>query len=1087
MVVCSTCGQENPADARFCNACATPLDAPAAEIREERKTISVVFVDLVGFTARSEQLDPEDVRGVLAPYHARVREELERHGGAVEKFIGDAVMAVFGAPAAHEDDAERAVRAALAIRDWAAASELDIRVGVNTGEALVTVGARAEAGESFVAGDVVNTAARLQTAAPVGGILVGERTAAATRDAIRYGAPSEVDAKGKTAPVPAWTALEPIASVGVDLSPTRTPLVGREREVELLVSFLRGIVDDRGAQLITIVGVPGIGKSRLVSELYRLVDAAPELIVWRQGRCLSYGDGIAYWALGEIVKAEAGMLETDGTDDASAKLTAAVERLTGDGAEARWLDQALRPLVGLAEGGSTEAATGAWRRFLEAMTDRGPAVLVFEDVHWADDGLLEFLEDLVDWLRTAPLLVVATARPELLERRPGWGGGKANATTMSLQPLRDEETASLVASLLERPVQDAAEQQILLERAGGNPLFAEQYVRMLAERGSTGELPDSVQGVIAARVDALPAPEKTLLQEAAVYGKVFWTGAVTAALGVADADDLLRRLERQDFLRRERRSAVAGDTQYAFHHVLLRDVAYGQIPRRLRAEKHRRAAEWTAGLGRPDELAELIAYHYKEALEVARSTGAADDEDLVARARRALRAAGDRALALGAYRSAGDAFRDALALAGDDEEGAELELLHARTSLHVGEDARAGAARAVERFLRIRDDLGAARAEALAAVVAWTGGDRAATDRHLGAALEYAGTEPTDVRADVLARQAGLSMLAGRFDEAIRVGSQAIALAESLGSAREHRSVWSAVATARCCLGDTGGLDALAELTEVALAEGSFEVAALAVGNLSSELHIYGRLAEARQAFDRDFELSTAYGLGRHLRLWRSERAEWAYADGAWDDALATVDELIAAADASVPTYSTAGDLALRAWIRLVRGDREGGGADARRTVDLARASDAQAQATAYPVAAALALATGNRTDADELANDILELGTVLVPALCAPFPTMTHVAWVFRDLDRASDLREQVLDATPIESPWNDAARAILNDDLVAAADTIEGIGSHAAAAYTRYRAGGPEWTKATEFMERAGITGFPVPGGRLGAESAA
>src|SRR4051812_10621285 len=305
MVVCSSCGQENPPDARFCNACAAPLGAALVQTHEERKTISVVFVDLVGFTARSEQLDPEDVRSLLTPYHSRMRDELQRHGGTVEKFIGDAVMAVFGAPAAHEDDAERAVRAALAIRDWASSSELEVRIGVNTGEALVTVGARAEAGESFVAGDVVNTAARLETAAPVAGIFVGERTEAATRDAIRYGDPIEVEAKGKAAPVRAWTALEAIASPGVDVSAAAsTPLVGREREVDLLTSLLRGIVEERGAQLITLVGVPGIGKSRLVGELFRLVDAAPELMAWRQGRCLSYGDGIAYWALGEIVKAE---------------------------------------------------------------------------------------------------------------------------------------------------------------------------------------------------------------------------------------------------------------------------------------------------------------------------------------------------------------------------------------------------------------------------------------------------------------------------------------------------------------------------------------------------------------------------------------------------------------------------------------------------------------------------------------------------------------------------------------------------------------------------------------------------------------
>ena len=355
MVVCSSCGQENPPGARFCNACAAPLGAAAVETREERKTITVVFVDLVGFTARAEQLDPEDVRNLLSPYHARVRDELERHGGTVEKFIGDAVMAVFGAPAAHEDDAERAVRAALAIREWAASDAIDVRVGVNTGEALVTVGARPEAGDSFVAGDVVNTAARLQAAAPVGGVLVGERTEAATRESIHYGSPHDVEAKGKAAPVRAWCALEAIASAGVDVIAVPSgPLIGRDREVELMGSLVRGIVEDRGAHLVTLVGVPGIGKSRLVAELYRLVDDAPELIAWRQGRCLSYGDGIAFWALGEVVKAEAGILETDGPDEASAKLEgrrrAAHGRRRGSTLARAGAPSARRPSGGLVDG-----------------------------------------------------------------------------------------------------------------------------------------------------------------------------------------------------------------------------------------------------------------------------------------------------------------------------------------------------------------------------------------------------------------------------------------------------------------------------------------------------------------------------------------------------------------------------------------------------------------------------------------------------------------------------------------------------------------------------------------------------------------
>src|SRR4051812_1092092 len=303
MVACPSCGRQNPDGARFCNACGAPLASAARRLGEERKRVTVVFADLVGFTATAERLDPEDVRDLLAPFHARVRAELERHGGTVEKFIGDAVMAVFGAPAVHEDDPERAVRAALAIRDWSAEQRgLQMRIAVNSGEALVTLGARPEEGEAMVAGDVVNTAARLQAAAPVGGVLVGDATYRATRDAFEYREAEPVQAKGKSEPVPAWEAMETISHLGVDRSATsRTPLVGRERELELLVSLLARVREERSAQLVTLVGVPGIGKSRLVRELFEAVEREPELVAWRQGRCLPYGEGVTFSALGEIV------------------------------------------------------------------------------------------------------------------------------------------------------------------------------------------------------------------------------------------------------------------------------------------------------------------------------------------------------------------------------------------------------------------------------------------------------------------------------------------------------------------------------------------------------------------------------------------------------------------------------------------------------------------------------------------------------------------------------------------------------------------------------------------------------------------
>src|SRR5437588_181214 len=643
-----------------------------AGTRKERKVVTVLFADLVGFTTRAETLDPEDVEAILRPYHDRLRFELERFGGTVEKFIGDAVMALFGAPIAHEDDSERAVRAALAIRDWARETEgLEVRVGVTTGEALVNVGARPDLGEAMAAGDVVNTAARLRSAAPVNGILVGEATYRGTSAAVEYREADPVDAKGKAPPVNVWEAVQARSRFGVDVDqPDTARLVGRGRELESLRDALERVRRERSPQLVTLVGVPGIGKSRLVRELFAAVEVDPELILWRQGRSLPYGEGVSFWALAEMIKAQAGVLETDGLEQVESKLAAAVASVVPDETEARWIVGHLRPLAGLSAdaelaGDRRAEAFSAWRQLLEALADTQPAVLVFEDLHWADEGLLDFVDHLVDWASGVPLLVLCTARPELLERRPGWGGGKLNAHTISLAPLSDTDTARLVASLLDQPVLDAGTQAQLLARAEGNPLYAEQYVRMLAERGEAEglPLPETVQGIISARLDALSPDEKALLQDAAVHGKVFWAGAL------ADGDAAPRRLveerlhglERKEFVQRARRSSVAGETEYAFRHLLLRDVAYGQIPRPARAEGHRRAAEWIESLGRPEDHAETLAHHYVSALDLAKAAGV-EVAGLADRARPALREGGERAFGLYAYQAAARFYGAALEL-----------------------------------------------------------------------------------------------------------------------------------------------------------------------------------------------------------------------------------------------------------------------------------------------------------------------------------------------------------------------------------------------------------------------------------------
>src|SRR6185295_18059401 len=526
---CPSCGTVVSSELAFCTSCGASLEEEERVAAEERKVVTAVFVDLVGFTRRSERLDPEDVRGFLAPYHARAKAELERFGGTVEKFIGDAVVAVFGAPTAHEDDAERAVRAALAVRD--AISELNaddpslglsVRIGAATGEALVNLNARPEQGEQLAAGDVLNTASRLQSAAPADGILVDEATHRLTENVIEHRESEAVSAKGKSDPVPVWEPVAPKARLGVDIAfRGGAPLVGRSDELNALLDAVGRSQRDRSSQLVTLVGLPGIGKSRLVWELFSALDADPEqYVTWRQGRSLPYGDGVAFWALGEMTKAQAGILESDDAEAAEAKLRAAVEYVLDEAEEARWVESHLRPLAGLgagADSGSDHAAEAlaAWRRFFEALAEQRPLILVFEDLHWADDGLLDFVDQMAEWATDVPLLILCTARPELLDRRPGWGGGKRNATTISLAPLSQDDTAVLVSSLLDGRLRGERRGE-LLTRAGGNPLYAEEFVRMLAQADEELPLPESVQGIIAARLDTLPPDEKTLVQAAAI-------------------------------------------------------------------------------------------------------------------------------------------------------------------------------------------------------------------------------------------------------------------------------------------------------------------------------------------------------------------------------------------------------------------------------------------------------------------------------------------------------------------------------------------------------------------------------------------
>ena len=1059
MITCPSCGRENPEDSRFCNSCGANLVVVQAA-GQERKTVTVLFADLVGFTQRADQMDPEDVRALLEPYHERLRHELERFGATVEKFIGDAVMALFGAPAAHEDDPERAVRAAIEIRDWMRdePGELHIRIAVNTGEALIALGARPESGEGMASGDVVNTTARLQAAAPVNGILVGESTYRATRHAIDYAEHEAVEAKGKAKPIPVWEALAAHSRLGVDLlRQVRSPLVGRERERTLLRETLDRVKEERSSQLVTLVGVPGIGKSRLVYELLDAVEQSGVLTYWRQGRSLPYGEGVTYWSLSEMVKAQAGVLETDSTAEAERKLEVAVTNLITDAAEAAWIAAQLRPLAGItpesevaSDGQQSESFT-AWRRFFEGMAEQRPLVLVFEDIHWADDGLLDFIDHLVDWGTGVPILVVCTARPELLERRPGWGGGKLNAATLSLSPLSDDETARLFGALLRRPVLEADAQERLLAQAGGNPLYAEQYAQMHAERGDAEELPvpESVQGIIAARLDLLPPEEKHLLQDASVHGKVFWLGGLVNGRARADAERQLHGLERKGFVQRARQSSVADEAEYAFRHVLVRDVAYGQIPRAARADKHRQAAEWVATLGRPDDNAEMLAHHYTSALELGRAAGEST-EAIEARARDALEHAGDRALALNAYATAARFYEQALEL------WPPHSLEHARLLFRAGRAryvAHQGGEDSLERAAGLLAEIGDVETAAEAELALWElqlrRGQREIADPHLEAALALvAGAPSSRAKTEVVMHLALSHMLAGRADESIKAGREALGLAEELGLEEIRAAALNIVGVARSHAGDLAGIKDIKQAAEIARAANSPYELARAYNNLASVYSSLGEMAAARAAHTECIRVCDQYGQSV-WRRWLVPAEAWnAYCDGDWDAALGILEQFLADAEQH---YGAPGLLNLRAAIRHARGVA-GALKDAERALELAReAKDPQAVYSAIGDTAFLFAIEEKNAAASALAHEYIT-GLRGDISLADGLSGAPQIAWVISISGRPADLLA-ALEHAPA-SKFVTIARAITAGDFLEVANLYADAGVKPAEAYARLRA---------------------------------
>ncbi|HWD44251.1 MAG TPA: adenylate/guanylate cyclase domain-containing protein [Actinomycetota bacterium] len=999
---CSNCGQVNPGGFRFCGACGSPLaDVPRQPEGDERKVVTVLFCDLVGFTSRSDRADPEDVGAMLRPFHRRLRDEIERVGGTLDKLIGDAVMAVFGVPSVHEDDPERAVRCALRMLEAIAelneahpALELSVRIGINTGEALVALARSADS--EGVVGDVVNTAARLQGVAPVNGVVVGEATWRATRTLFAYEQLAPVQVKGKTEPVPIFRVLGARSRPGVDVAERpATPLVGRDQELATLQRCYRKAFGEQSVQLVTILGEPGVGKSRLVRELAGFADAQPELVAWRRGHCLPYGEAGGFWALGEIIKAQAGILESDDPGEGAAKLDVAVRAVADDASEREWLKARLAPLVGFATIASPAAGRDesfmAWRRFLQLVAARGPLVLVIEDLHWADPALLDFLEQLLDQVDMADLLMVVTARPELLDRRPDWGGSRPNGTAVSLVPLDETQTAVLLGALLGQSLLPAEVQSLLLERTGGNPLYAEEFARLLTDRGVLTErgnlvgasdlpVPDTVQALIAARLDTLAPDHKTLLQDAAVFGKVFWSGAL-AAMGGASEQEIyggLAQLERKELIRAARLSVVEDEAEYSFWHTLIRDVAYAQIPRTGRARRHRAAAEWIQALAgdRVADRAELIAYHVTQALIHARAAREPDLAELEGLTRHALVLAGDSTMGLDVAKAEGY-YRQALALCPPGTPGrAQVLARAARAAFQAGRVTEAASAyeEAIEGFAAEGNVVGQGEALNRLSSVLWNQGETRRTRDALVRAVELLERAPPGPElCSAYAQMAMDRVMGGHPQEALGWADKALELADELGGLPEERlRALDSRGVARGDLGDLGGMDDLRAALTIGLEIGAGYDTAVVYNNLIEPLWLTDGPAAALETCQEAIEFTERRGLVEGTVWIRSATLTPLLDLGRWDEAVDTANALISWERDHGGQYLSEMAHQIKAQVLLWRGEVNAARALAWEFLPRARAiDDLQLLVPALAVAAAIEQASGQHTAARGLVEEI--------------------------------------------------------------------------------------------------------------------
>ncbi|BCB74143.1 hypothetical protein GCM10022251_10570 [Phytohabitans flavus] len=1061
---CGSCLSIVAPEFTFCTSCGSPLTRElhsGSPSREERRTVNVLFADLKGFTSMAERLDPEDLRRLQMDYFNTAREVIRRYGGVVEKYIGDAVMAVFGVPVETEHDGYRAVLAGLDMqraldgKPLAGRYPMRARVGIATGEALVDLAAARNGGEALLSGDVVATAARLQTHAPEGGVLVSAATHRATAGSIRYAdEPLHLALAGKSRSVEAWLAQASVRRPPV-IDDEGTPLVGRAAELDLLTAAVRRCVSERRAHLVSVVGVHGMGKSRLVRELYRRIHDDGDLLVrWRVGRCLPYGAGGTYDALAEIVKAEADVLDTDDPATTRERLTATLAEVLPS-PEVDRLVGLLGPLAGLpgraVRPGEIEAA---WRDALLALARHIPTVLVIEDLHFADPAMLRFLADLVEAGGDVPLLVLCTYRPELLDEQPTWPSALPGMLTVSLARLRNAEVRALLSTLLTQQGLPTDHADRLTRLTAGNPMYAVEYVRMVGERGSAldaeGDLdvPDSVHGVIANRIDLLDNAERTVLNAAAVLGDRLWPGAIAdmLALDTVGVAGVLHRLQRRDLLVAGPVSTVAGEAELAFQHQLVRDVAYRRLPRATRAALHRRSATWLERVsidGRND-LATAVARHRIQALDLTLSLGEDTAADTEA-ARTALLAAAEAAFTVYAVESALGYTEGALnAWPAEHEPDARrgAELLHHRLQFlddadRFYRDGVKEVARLADRMREAGDRAGEARAETLLGQAEFMRAERDKAREHLDHAIALFHDLPDDAaKAEAYAELARLHLLEFQTGPALPAARAARDLAHRLGLADAEVHALVTEHATQYVAGDLAALDDLADVIETCRAQG-LPTLRRALHNLATFRQEEGDLSGATEL---ERESRGVHGGQLSLVLSHSEEAELAYFNGDWVALLRAADEYLDHEDEGAGT--TDWDLQLRgrrAWIGALCGRPDG--EDIARSLDVAhRSGFVRLRYNAYAHGALAHALSGNVDGAATLLADLAALWREVPTALTLEWLSAAAHATVLTPA--AVPAMAEVVRTSLRRTRWVVAAEALVAGDPAAAVTLYDEIG---------------------------------------------